>query len=52
MAGTHKKGSTDADGDGKKGGSLPEKLEDRVAKLEADVNALRELARVNGWSNA
>lgn len=52
MAGTHKKGTTDADGDGKQGGSLPAKLEDRVAKLEADVAALRELARVNGWSHA
>ncbi len=52
MAGTHKKGSNDADGNGKQGGSLPEKLEDRVVKLEADIAALRELARVNGWSNA
>lgn len=50
MAGTHKKGTNDADGDGKQGGSLPAKLEDRVALLENHVAALRALARANGWS--
>lgn len=50
MPGTHKKGTNDADGNGKKGGSLPEKLEGRVAKLEKDLAALRALARANGWS--
>lgn len=49
MGGKMVKGTNDADGDGKKGGSLPlsdlDKLEKRVAKLE-------ELARLNGWSHA
>ena len=49
MAGKAVKGTNDADGDGKKGGSLPltelDKLEKRVARLEA-------LARANGWSGA
>jgi hypothetical protein len=47
MAGKAVKGTNDADGDGKKGGSLPlsetDKLERRVARLE-------ELARANGWT--
>ena len=47
MAGKAVKGTNDADGDGKKGGSLQlsdlDKLEKRVAKLE-------NLARANGWS--
>lgn len=50
MAGTHKKGTNDADGDGAKGGSLPEKLEDRVGKLEQEVADLRALMRRNGWT--
>ena len=49
MPGKAPPGTNDADGDGKKGGSLPltdlDKLEKRVAKLEA-------LARANGWSGA
>lgn len=52
MAGTHKKGTTDADGNGKQGGSLPEAIPARVSKLEEEVARLRELARLNGWSNA
>lgn len=52
MAGTHKKGTTDADGNGKQGGSLPESVEDRVAKLEAELAMIRKLARANGWSDA
>lgn len=52
MAGTHKKGTTDADGNGKQGGSLPEGLEERVAKLEAELSNMRKLARINGWSHA
>jgi hypothetical protein len=52
VAGTHKKGTNDADGDGKQGGSLPGKLEDRVAKLETELAAFRDLARANGWSHA
>lgn len=52
MAGTHRKGSMDADGNGKRGGSLPEAIPDRVAKLEEDLAHLRELARLNGWTNA
>ncbi len=47
MAGKAVPGTNDADGDGKKGGSLPltdlDKLERRVAKLE-------KLAAANGWS--
>jgi hypothetical protein len=52
MAGTHRKGSTDADGNGKQGGSLPKAIPARVAKLEEEVACLRELARLNGWSDA
>ncbi len=47
MAGKAVKGTNDADGDGKKGGSLP--LSD-LDKLEKRVSALEELARANGWS--
>lgn len=45
MAGVHPKGTNDADGDGKKGGSLPEKrpLEERFAML-------LDICRANGWS--
>ena len=47
MAGKSVKGTNDADGDGKKGGSLKltdlDKLERRVAKLE-------KLATANGWT--
>lgn len=52
MAGRHPKGTNDADGNGEKGGSLPESVEKRVAKLEKDLGHLRELARSNGWSGA
>ena len=48
MSGKAVKGTNDADGNGKKGGSLPltdlDKLEKRVAKLEA-------AAKANGWSS-
>lgn len=50
MPGTHKKGTNDADGNGEKGGSLPEKLEARVAKLEDNVAEMKALMRRNGWS--
>lgn len=50
MAGLHKKGTNDADADGEKGGSLPEKVEDRVAKLEADVGKMKATMRRNGWT--
>jgi hypothetical protein len=47
MAGKAVKGTNDADGDGKKGGSLP--LSD-TDKLERRVKALEEAARLNGWT--
>lgn len=51
MPGTHKKGTNDADGDGKKGGSLPEtKADKRVESLESDVAAIKALMRANGWT--
>lgn len=50
MPGTHKKGTNDADGDGKKGGSLPEKTDSRVERLESEISALKDLMRANGWS--
>lgn len=50
MAGTHRKGTNDADGSGAKGGSLPEAVEDRVAKLEGEVAHLKALMRRNGWT--
>lgn len=50
MAGTHKKGTTDADGDGKMGGSLPEKVDPRVAALEKEVEAIWNVMRRNGWT--
>lgn len=47
MSGKAVKGTNDADGDGKKGGSLPLTA---VDKLEKRVKALEDLARANGWS--
>ena len=41
MAGTHRKGTNDADGDGAKGGSLPEATVDRLAKLESEMASLK-----------
>lgn len=40
----------DHDGDGHKGGSLPEGVEDRILRLEADVAHVKALMRRNGWS--
>lgn len=50
MAGTHRKGTNDADGNGAKGGSRPEADDDRLTKLEAEVDALKALMRCNGWT--
>lgn len=50
MAGTHKKGTVDADASGKMGGSLPVKPEDRIARLEDEIGRLKALMRVNGWT--
>ena len=50
MPGTHKKGTNDADDNGKKGGSLPEEMEARVARLEEANAELRETMRRNGWT--
>lgn len=50
MAGTHKKGTNDADSNGKKGGSLPAKIDTRVAKLEDEIAELKALMRRNGWT--
>ncbi len=47
MPGKAVKGTNDADGDGKKGGSLPVTEHD---KLEKRVAVLEELARANGWT--
>lgn len=45
-----KQGTNDADGDGRKGGSLPAAVEKRIVRLEDEVRQLRELMRANGWS--
>ena len=45
MAGTHKKGTNDADGNGEKGGSLPEKK-----SLEQRVDLIIEVLERNGIS--
>lgn len=50
MAGMHKKGTLDADGSGKMGGSLPEKIGERVSRLEDEIASLKELMRRNGWT--
>ena len=50
MTGTHKKGTTDADGSGKMGGSLPEKPDDRIARLESEIAEIKETMRRNGWT--
>ena len=47
MAGKAVQGTNDADGDGKKGGSLPLSDHDKLAKR---VARLEELARANGWT--
>lgn len=52
MTGTHKKGTNDADGNGKQGGSLPESPAARLALLEKQFAAFRALARRNGWTDA
>lgn len=49
MAGVHKKGTTDADGNGKMGGSLPES-DTRLARVERELASLKALMRANGWS--
>lgn len=62
MPGTHKKGTNDADSDGKKGGSLPEVVEPvavSAGKVEpvvkardfgAEIDGLKDLMRRNGWT--
>lgn len=50
MAGRSRKGTTDADGDGEMGGSLPQRMEERVARLEDRVAYLAALMRRNGWT--
>lgn len=45
MAGQHTKGTNDADGDGKKGGSLPET---DVSKLEKRVDLIVGVLKANG----
>lgn len=47
---TFKKGTNDADVSGKKGGSVPDKPEDRIARLEEEVGALKAIMRRNGWT--
>lgn len=47
MAGQHPKGTNDADGDGKKGGSLPET---ELSKLQNRVDLLVEMVKANGWT--
>lgn len=50
MTGTHRKGTNDADGSGSKGGSRPESSDARLAKLEAEIDAIKALMRCNGWT--
>ena len=50
MAGRHPKGTNDADADGEKGGSLPEKTDDRVERLERELAAIKAVMRRNGWT--
>jgi len=50
MAGRHPKGTNDADANGKQGGSLPEKSEARIARLEDEIASIKALMRCNGWS--
>lgn len=50
MAGTHRKGTNDADGSGAKGGSRPVDTDKRLAKLEAEIDAIKALMRRNGWT--
>jgi len=51
MPGTHKKGTNDADGNGKKGGSLPEaKPSPTVVDLQQQIDDLKDLMRRNGWT--
>lgn len=47
MPGQHRKGTNDADGDGKKGGSLPET---DVSKLQKRVDLIVETMKANGWT--
>lgn len=47
---TFKKGTNDADSSGKKGGSLPDKPEDRIARLEDVVGKFKAIMRRNGWT--
>lgn len=47
---TFKKGTNDADSSGKQGGSLPEKTDDRVARLEEELGELKAIMRRNGWT--
>ena len=52
MPGTHKKGTNDADGNGKKGGSLPEAKPDepKARDFGKEIDGLKELMRRNGWT--
>ena len=50
MAGTHRKGTNDADGDGAKGGSLPEKPDVRIERLEDGLAEIKAIMRANGWT--
>lgn len=50
MLSRFRKGTTDHDGDGRMGGSLPEDLEKRLAKLEQALERCEEVMRRNGWS--
>lgn len=47
MPGTHKKGTNDADSDGKKGGSLPEA---KARDFGKEIDDIKDLMRRNGWS--
>lgn len=50
MAGTHKKGTVDADGSGKMGGSLPESADKRLDRVEKELAELKAIMRRNGWT--
>ncbi len=47
MAGIHAKGTNDADGNGQKGGSLPET---DLSKLQKRFDLLVEAMKANGWT--
>ena len=50
MPGTHKKGTNDADANGKKGGSLPEAKKVTLESLQEQLDDMKAIMKRNGWS--